>query len=452
MNLSTKTKQVLFAVLIVILLLLFFPAKCFASDSQEIMLSSKNDLSGKGYFWDASKMTLTLNNANIQKKIFVTPKSGNVTIKLNGESQLHGAIRAGFRNSGDLTFIGDGTGSLTIYGYIWYTSPGDINIKNCILEVDAAAKACDGFAIHDSASGSFNVTDGAKVILTEGLNGGSDLNIDHGAVYVKNATLKHTHLDVDFNLSITNQGELHVEMNDVDIEPIVIGGDIYADESSIIDIATTADSCFFFEAGFSEEERNKPKAEILSKSISLHCAESLFHGPLLHYDPYLAQNPVFVLNPAINKDYVTELVLYNEEYKSYMATLFHIDDLSTPVNEISFQTKEYLQEKEALCQAVQAQTIKLRSSLTDKKSIQLRWSAPKDDIKIDYYEVYRSTYRYKGYTTKPFYTTKYGLKNYYTNTKSLKKGNRYYYKVRGVKVIDGKEYYTNWSNKAWRTV
>ncbi len=51
---------------------------------------------------------------------------------------------------------------------------------------------------------------------------------------------------------------------------------------------------------------------------------------------------------------------------------------------------------------------------------------------------------------KAYYVTKNAKTVSFTDSKSLKKGTRYYYKVRGVRKIDGKTYYTKWSNQANR--
>ncbi len=93
---------------------------------------------------------------------------------------------------------------------------------------------------------------------------------------------------------------------------------------------------------------------------------------------------------------------------------------------------------------VKAATTVLKSG--SKRKIKITWTNSK---KIDgmKYQIYKSTSKYTGYSK--IYTAS-GLK--LTNTSSIKKGKTYYYKVRGYKYIDGKYYYTDWSNVTYKTV
>lgn len=70
--------------------------------------------------------------------------------------------------------------------------------------------------------------------------------------------------------------------------------------------------------------------------------------------------------------------------------------------------------------------------------------------KMDYYEVFRSLKKTSGFGTKAYFTTASGSATSYKNTKELIKGTRYYYKVRGVRIIDDETYYSQWSTKAYR--
>lgn len=80
------------------------------------------------------------------------------------------------------------------------------------------------------------------------------------------------------------------------------------------------------------------------------------------------------------------------------------------------------------------------------------WYEKSPGYKVDYYEVFRSKGNKKHFGKTAFYTTKKnGATGWYKNNKSLKKGTRYYYKIRGVRVIDGKKCYTKWSNIIYRT-
>ncbi len=95
------------------------------------------------------------------------------------------------------------------------------------------------------------------------------------------------------------------------------------------------------------------------------------------------------------------------------------------------------------------EALKITASSTQGKNyIKVKWTVKGDASAIDGYEVFRSVKKNSGFGTKPYFKT---TKKTYKNTKSLKKGTRYYYKVRAYKVVDGKTYYSDWSNKAYRT-
>ena len=81
-----------------------------------------------------------------------------------------------------------------------------------------------------------------------------------------------------------------------------------------------------------------------------------------------------------------------------------------------------------------------------KKVIRLTWTAP-DGVDVDGYEIFRSTKKNSGFGKKPYFTTS---NTSYTNTKDLKAGKTYYYKVRAFVVINGERVYTDYSLKAYR--
>ena len=83
-----------------------------------------------------------------------------------------------------------------------------------------------------------------------------------------------------------------------------------------------------------------------------------------------------------------------------------------------------------------------------KKVIRLTWTAP-DGVDVDGYEIFRSTKKNSGFGTKPYFET---MSTSYTNTKNLKPGKIYYYKVRAFVVINGERVYTDYSMKAFRTI
>ena len=114
--------------------------------------------------------------------------------------------------------------------------------------------------------------------------------------------------------------------------------------------------------------------------------------------------------------------------------------------------------KEEIIAALDSSNLVARSKLitlkNGKKAVRITWYDKNgNEFDFDGVEIYRSTQRYKGYGLKPFYATKGGkTEGYYVNTRDLKEGTTYFYKVRGYVEIDGQKYYTDYSLKAIRTI
>lgn len=117
----------------------------------------------------------------------------------------------------------------------------------------------------------------------------------------------------------------------------------------------------------------------------------------------------------------------------------------------SAETAALQKQVEQQKQIIDVKTVTIKASSAVKKngskrSIKLSWTLSKD-IDGMKFQVYKSQSKNSGY--KKSFTTS---QKSYTNGSGIKKGKRYYYKVRGYKYINGKYYYTDWSNVTYKKV
>lgn len=391
-----------------------------ATDIGDLNLNSSRDLFGKGYHWDASGRTLTLTNAKLEGMI-ILPDEGDVTFFLKGENTLTvpeshrstAAIYSDSREHEHITFEGDGTGSLTVNGSVHLNWTDTLTIQDCILSVNTdnyRASQSDQYSMSASTGDTF-ITN-ARLYFSDGMNLGGDHTIDNSYIEVRNENVKLTSVDINGSLTLKNGSELHIFFEDTKhaSPALYADADFYADESSIVEILNPDGT---------HAMRVDGSIQLLSQRLHLTSAESVF---------------------------------YTHEESGVPASLTLPAKLSfsgSDISKIDYISDAYEAKLDRIKSGVEATTIKLQSERTAKGNIKLTWRKS-PGYRVDYYEVFRSTKRYSGYTKKPFYTTAFDKKTTYTNTGSLQKENRYYYKVRGVRIIDGERYYTQWSNKAWR--
>ena len=137
-----------------------------------------------------------------------------------------------------------------------------------------------------------------------------------------------------------------------------------------------------------------------------------------------------------------------EEWTSYADPVFNAAAAVDNFRELALaEAALSILEKDAAIKATEALKLSVSTKLYKKSNkIRVNWKVKDGDASyIDGYQVYKSTkaqknYKYMGKTKK----------SYMDNKKNLKKGTRYFYKVRAYVEIDGQKYYSDWSNKGNR--
>jgi len=140
---------------------------------------------------------------------------------------------------------------------------------------------------------------------------------------------------------------------------------------------------------------------------------------------------------------------------AYDAYVAEYSNAKTPVDarlDLVSIAKELVDAEEAIevamaeaAESVESLKITAKSS-AKKGSITVKWTVKGDTAAVQGYEIWKSTKKNSGF--KKMFTTE---KTSYKNTKGLKKGTRYYYKVRAIAYdVDGNKVKSDWSNKAYR--
>ena len=145
---------------------------------------------------------------------------------------------------------------------------------------------------------------------------------------------------------------------------------------------------------------------------------------------------------AARKAYDAYVAEYTDYYEPHDARTDFADTVAKELKAAEEAIKLAMAEN-----AKSVEALKLTaSSKATKGAITVKWTVKGDASAVQGYEIWKSTKKNSGYK-KMFTTTKLT----YKNTKGLKKGTRYYYKVRAIAYdVDGKKVTSDWSNKAYR--
>ena len=182
---------------------------------------------------------------------------------------------------------------------------------------------------------------------------------------------------------------------------------------------------------------------LLSKNILVSGMQKAFH---IEKE---GKAPSVVVSKELNKFY--QVVTEKTRGKWHYINLYKPckDGKNRVAKVVSYVSKEAADKRVQEQTAVEETELKLAATIEDGK-IRLQWTGS-ESVRPDYYEIYRVTKRNTDFSETPYHRSNFGLVMEYMDS-SVKGDKTYYYRVRGVKVIDGKVCYTQWSNKIGKTV
>ena len=94
--------------------------------------------------------------------------------------------------------------------------------------------------------------------------------------------------------------------------------------------------------------------------------------------------------------------------------------------------------------------ISLKAEALGAKKVKLTWKKSNSGYAVDYFQIWRSQKKSSGY--KKIFNGSSGAVRYYINTKQLQPNTTYWYKVRGVRNVDGKLVYTDFTKVQVKTL
>ncbi|MGN1413833.1 MAG: GH25 family lysozyme [Anaerovoracaceae bacterium] len=112
-----------------------------------------------------------------------------------------------------------------------------------------------------------------------------------------------------------------------------------------------------------------------------------------------------------------------------------------PITVTDMEEEAYAQRFNTLKEGIENTRVVLLKAYPEKNKVKLTWKKSNSGYAVEAFQIWRSQKKSSGYSK--IFTTATGSRKYYINSKDVKPGQTYWYKVRGVRSLEGKLVYTD---------